>query len=262
MSPDATHVTILAAGRGTRLGEAGETTPKWLLDLDGMTVADWHLRAIGAARRSLPEAVVAVHVVTGHAAHAVRRYAHQRREHGIHIIHNAAYERLNNWYSVLVALRAIPARDSRVVVINGDLFVPQGWMARFLVDAATTTAEALVAVDLERPLTDESMKVSTRAADGADTATLGAIGKIGVTDPVGEYIGMLMASGSVLSDFRRRLEGFVGVPDAADAWYERAMGHSAQAGNEWRLWATPDSGWVEIDDAADRQKALALLPQE
>jgi choline kinase len=262
MIRDTTHVAILAAGRGTRLGAAVKTTPKWLLDLDGMTVADWHLRAIAAARRSLPQAAIAVHVVTGHAADAVRGYARRCGQDGLNIIHNPAYDRLNNWYSLLVALRALPARDTRVVVLNGDLFVPQGWMAHFLVDAATTTAEALVAVDMERPLTDESMKVSSRVADGADAATLRAIGKTGVTDPVGEYIGMLMASGSVLSDLRRRLEGFVGVPDAADAWYERAMGHSARAGKEWRLWATPDSGWVEIDDDADRQKALALLPQE
>src|SRR2546421_9309111 len=46
------HVVILAAGRGSRLGAVAESTPKWLLDVGGSTIADRHLAAVAHPARS------------------------------------------------------------------------------------------------------------------------------------------------------------------------------------------------------------------
>jgi choline kinase len=127
-------------------------------------------------------------------------------------------------------------------------------MGDFLAAAMTTDEEALLAVDTQRNLTDESMKVSL-TPDGA----LANIGKVDIEDPRGEYIGMLMARGSVLAAFRDELEAFVGRPESANEWYERAMLHSARGGARWHAWPTPDSRWVEIDDDADHAAAAALV---
>jgi choline kinase len=249
-------VVILAAGRGSRLGSLGADTPKWLLNVGAATIADRQLAAVASAARRAPGGLGAVSVVTGHARAAIEAFAAARPEHDLSLLHNADYARRNNWFSVLLALRAVgDLDDRRVAVINGDLCAEPAWIMRFLVAAATTSSESLIAVDVARALTDESMKVAVRPDD--DSA-LHAIGKTGVASPVGEYVGMLMARGATLARLRATLESFEHTPAAADAWYERAVALTADDGARWQTWATPDSRWVEIDDDRDHDAAVRL----
>ncbi len=192
-------------------------------------------------------------VVTGHAAEAVERFLAQRPGLGAATLFNPDYAGLNNWWSVLLALRSLP-RDARLVLLNGDLLVEPGALARFLRDAATTEAEGLLAVDLDRRVTDESMKVELD-----DRGALEAIGKVGITRPAGEYVGLLMARGSVLARLRAALEAFVGRPEAANEWYEGAIGRTAREGARWEVWPMPDGRWVEIDDDDDLAAAVELV---
>ena len=233
-------VVVLAAGRGSRLAEVGDDRPKWLLEVGGRTIADRQL----AALREVPDGVVrSTTVVTGHAAHAVPALR------GVRLLHNERYLELNNWYSVLLALRALPD-DGRVVVMNGDLCAPPAWIAAFLTACAETPEEGALAIDFDRTLTEESMKVAAGAADDLRT-----IGKHEFPGPVGEYVGLLMASGSVLTALRAQLERFTASPADAQQWYEGAVGRTAAAGVRWHLWPTPGSEWVEIDDPADLARA-------
>jgi choline kinase len=246
------HVVILAAGRGSRLGALGDSTPKWLLGVGDEVLAERQLAAVERAGAH----VASVTVVTGHAAPAVEAFlAGRDGTAAAATLHNPDVETLNNWWSVLLALRAQPDPDARVVVMNGDLFAEEDAIARFLEAAATTEAEALLAVDLERELTDESMKVTLRP-DGA----LDRIGKRGVEPGAGEYVGLLMARGGVLAAFRAALEAFVGRDEAANEWYEGAVGRTAAEGATWAIWPMPSGRWVEIDDDADLAAAEELVP--
>jgi choline kinase len=238
---------ILAAGRGSRLGALGDATPKWLLDVGGRTLADRHLEGVAQA-----EAVASVTVATGHAAPAIEEHLRGLGTDGVRTLHVAEFEDLNNWWTLLSALRALPA-EGPVVVLNADLCAEPSAIAAFI-DAAGGPHDAQLAVDLERELTDESMKVQLRAS-----GTLQAIGKVGLERPVGEYVGMLMARGDVLAALRDQLEAFVGRPEDANQWYEGAVGASAAAGEPWRVWPMPSSGWVEIDDDADLDAAELLM---
>jgi choline kinase len=245
----AAHVVVLAAGRGSRLGALGGQTPKWLLPVAGRPIADRHLAGLAAAAPH----VASVRVVTGHAAPAIRRFlAGRSRPPAVDVVPNPDFEALNNWWSLLLALRELP-EDGPVAVVNGDLLTHPDWLSGFLADAAAGPHDGLLAVDTQRRLTDESMKVAL-APDGA----LAGIGKVGVTDPVGEYVGILAARGPVLRALRARLEEFVGRPEAANEWYEGAIGRTAADGVLWHIWATPGSGWVEIDDDDDLSTAQAL----
>lgn len=253
----AAHVVILAAGRGSRLGALGQQTPKWLLGVGPRTLADRHLEGLAKAQ----DQVAGVIVVTGHAGTAIDDYLGRRRTGDAETVdnpdagtlHNPDYARRNNWYSVLLALRAVP-EDARVVLVNADLLTHPDVTAAFVREAATTSAEGLLAVDLARELTDESMKVSLRP-DG----TLERIGKVGVDDAVGEYVGMLMVRGSVLSAFRGALEAFEGRSEHDDEWYEGAVGRTAAEGAAWHVWGMPDGQWVEIDDDRDFATASELV---
>jgi choline kinase len=248
-SSHAAHVVVLAAGRGSRLGALGGETPKWLLPVGGRPIADRHLAGIAAAAGH----VASARVVTGHAGPAIERFlAGRDGVPAVQVVANPDFEALNNWWSLLLALRELP-EDGPVVVVNGDLLTHPDWLSGFLADVAGGAADGVLAVDTQRELTDESMKVAL-APDG----TLARIGKVGIEDPVGEYVGILAVRGPVLRALRARLEEFVGRPEAANEWYEGAIGRTAADGVPWHIWATPGSGWVEIDDDDDLSAAQAL----
>ena len=168
-------------------------------------------------------------------------------------VHVPEYAERNNWWSLLCALRSLPAREP-VVVVNADLCVDPAALTAFLDDARGQEADGLLAVDVERPVTQESMKVAV-GADGSLTA----IGKLGVDAPLGEYVGLLMARGDVLEALQAELEAFEREPGAHDQWYEGAIGRSASAGASWQVWPMSDPGWVEIDDDADLAQAEDLV---
>lgn len=246
--PSPVHVVVLAAGRGSRLGALGDETPKWLLDVGGRTLADRQLEGVGGAG----PAVASTSVVVGHAADAIRNELGRRPEQ-VGVIENPEFAELNNWWSLLRALRELP-EEGPVLVVNADLLADPAQVTAFVRAAAAEDADGLLAVDRERELTAESMKVSLKP-DG----TLERIGKKEVDPPVGEYIGMLAARGPVLLELRAVLESFVGDADAANEWYEGAVGRTAAEGVPWRLWSMPTTGWVEIDDDADLEAANALV---
>jgi len=243
------HLVVLAAGRGSRLS-VGAETPKWLIEVGDRPIAERQLEGIAAAAAA--GAVASVRVVVGHAGEAIERFLAERDE-AVGVVRNPEFAELNNWWSLLRALRELPD-EGPVLVINADLLVEPEHVAAFVEAAADGDAEGLLCVDLERPLTDESMKVS-RTADGL----LERIGKVGVEAPAGEYIGMLMARGGALRAVRAVLESFVGDPGAVNEWYEGAVGRTAADGVAWGIWAMPSSGWVEIDDDADLDAAHDLV---
>ncbi|HYF28347.1 MAG TPA: NTP transferase domain-containing protein [Baekduia sp.] len=240
------HVVVLAAGRGSRLGALGAETPKWLLEVGGRPLADRHLAGVAASG-----AVASTRVVTGHAAEAIERML-ASRPGAPATVHVAEFAERNNWWSLLCALRCLPAGGA-VAVVNADLCVEPATLTAFLDDTAVGDADGVLAVDLLRDLTDESMKVA-RKPDG----TLDRIGKAGVADAAGEYVGMLMARGEVLAALRATLESFVDRPGAAGEWYEGAVARTAAAGTPWHVWPMPSSAWVEIDDDADLGAAQSL----
>src|SRR4051812_10268548 len=98
-----THVIVLAAGRGSRLGSLGEDAPKWLLRVGGRTLADRHLEGIRAAAG----AVASVSVVVGYAADAITG-ALAGRADDVRVVANREWASRNNWFSVLLALRELP----------------------------------------------------------------------------------------------------------------------------------------------------------
>src|SRR3712207_2526439 len=111
------HVVVLAAGKGSRLGRHGEETPKWLLEVGGRTIAERQLEGVAAAG----DAVASVQVVTGHAAGVIDEWLRDRPEQ-VGTVFNPEYADINNWWSLLRALRELP-EDGPVAVINADLLV-------------------------------------------------------------------------------------------------------------------------------------------
>jgi choline kinase len=254
----AVEVVVLAAGRGARLGDRGTETPKWLLEVGGKPIAARQLQALASANRDQRGRVGAVRVVTGHAAGEIERFLDRDLDLPVTTLFNPEYARLNNWYSVLLALRERSPECDAVAIVNSDLFAGAEWFEAFFSEALSTDRESLIGVDLQRQLTDESMKVGAANGSATGPLVLTEIGKVGVAEPVGEYVGLLLAGGEVLRNLEASLESFVDRREMVDAWYEHAVGETAGAGTPWWIWPTPSSDWVEIDDDADYSAAQAI----
>ena len=254
-------VIVLAAGHGRRLGPAGGPGPKWLIEVGGEPIAERHLLAVEQALGPATEVLV----VVGHAADRVQRYCGARAERSPLrpvLVENRQHAARNNWYSLLVGLDALEGRlgdDDVVVVLNSDLFGPPAWMGAFLRAAAELSdVPGTLAVDVARPLTDEAMKVAAGPIDAAGRRWCTAIGKVGVADPVGEYVGMTALAPRGRALVHDALRGFTADAGRADAWYEAAFQAVGAASPFLSLWPTPSSTWVEIDDADDLRAAERL----
>jgi len=142
---------VLAAGPGTRLSPLTDALPKTLLPVDGerpiLDITLANLKQVG-----LEEVVV----VTGFAADALREQVPAlERRHGLRLelIHNDKAEIWNNAYSLWCAREAFA---EGVLLVNGDTVHPAAVEERVL---AARGPEVLLAVDREKPLGEEEMKV-------------------------------------------------------------------------------------------------------
>lgn len=255
-------VIVLAAGHGRRLGPAGGPGPKWLIDVAGRPIAERQLQAVEQALG--PDAEVLV--VVGHAAHRVEAFCRLRAARSAltpTLVHNPHHASRNNWYSLLAGLEALGEGqgDRVVVVLNSDLYASAEWIAAFLSAAAhLEDVPGSLAVDIDRTLTDEAMKVSLGPADDTGRRWCTGIGKVAIPEPEGEYVGMTALAPVGRTRVHEALRGFVGDPAKADAWYEGAFHELSAIQPFLALWPTPSSSWVEIDDPDDLEAALRLQP--
>jgi CDP-L-myo-inositol myo-inositolphosphotransferase len=240
---------VLAAGIGTRLGRRTATSPKWLLEVDGGTVADRQLDAL----QGLFDLPRQLRVVTGHGAAKVGPFLRSRGLSEDCTIFNQHYATRNNWYSVLLALRQCTEEEpGRVFIINSDLYAPSAVYQDFVTRSRASDADACLAVDGVRALTDEAMKVEI--VDGR----IVDIGKVGVRAPSGEYIGMLMLDGPTAVVLRDLMTDWEAQDKDPNGWYETVIRANLLTRVECRPVEVGGQQWVEIDDPADLETALTV----
>lgn len=240
-----TAAVILAAGLGKRLATA-TILPKWLAPVGATTPCEQQLDSLVLCP---PREVVAV---VGPKADAVDSYVGPWRDRlALRLLENPLHDVRNNWYSLLLALRDLPADDD-VLVFNSDLFASAEWLAEAAARLVACGQPAALGLDVERPLTDEAMKAS--ATDGL----VRRIGKVGVDGPVGEYVGISWWSAAAAAELAAHLAAYVDRPDAVNNWYEHGIDDHLQGGAPYAAVAVPSMAWVEIDDPADLALAVTL----
>jgi choline kinase len=235
---------VLAAGPGRRLHPLTEALPKTLLPLtDGRTILDLALANLRAA--GLEDVVV----VTGFAAERVEeRVPEFERRHGVRLelLFNDRAEEWNNAYSLWLAREVF---TEGVLLVNGDTVHPRSVEETLL---AARGADVLLAVDRQRELGNEAMKVTLSPA-----GTLQRISKeIDPTSADGEYIGVALVEPS----------GAAPLADALEAtwrrdpslYYEDGFQELADRGGEVHVAPIGAVDWVEVDDHGDLARAREL----
>jgi choline kinase len=232
---------VLAAGAGKRLGPDTADLPKTLLAVDGdRTILDV---ALGNLKRAgLDRAVV----VTGFAAARLdERKVELEQRHGLELdlVFNPKAEEWNNAYSLWCA------RDrfaEGVLLVNGDTVHPASVEHSLL---AARGEDIVIAVDQEKPLGEEEMKVHV-----TEEGLLDRIHKS--LDPAtahGEYIGLTLIEPSAAEGLADALEAtFRRDPQL---YYEDGFQEFADRGGRVGIAPIGAVEWVEVDDHADLARA-------
>jgi choline kinase len=235
---------VLAAGPGRRLHPLTAGLPKTLLTLDdGRTILDLALANLSAV--GLRDVVV----VTGFAAERVEEQAAAlERRHGVRLelLFNERAEEWNNAYSLWLARETLA---EGVLLVNGDTVHPRSVEETLLAAAAP---DLLLAVDEEKELGDEAMKVLL-AEDGA----LRRISK--QIDPAlaaGEYIGVARIEPAVAAALADALE--TTWRRDPSLYYEDGFQELADRGVRIDIASIGVVDWVEVDDHADLARAREL----
>jgi choline kinase len=240
-----TTAVVLAAGLGKRL-QTATPLPKWLAPVGPTTPAEQQLASLVAL------APVEVVAVVGPQADAIEAHVARWRDRlRIRLLENPLHEVRNNWYSLLLALEDLAGRDD-VLVLNSDLFADCAWLAEAAQRLLACGEPAALGLDTIRPLTDEAMKVSVSGGLAQ------RIGKVGVGDPEGEYVGIAWWSADAADELAGYLRAYLGRKDAADNWYEHGIDDHLGAGAAYAAVSVPSVSWVEIDDPTDLAAAVEL----
>jgi choline kinase len=235
---------VLAAGAGRRLHPLTADLPKTLLEVeDGRTVLDVVLANLRTAGMD------DVAIVVGVAAHRIReRVPALERRHGVRLelIHNDRAEEWNNAYSLWLARDAFA---EGALLVNGDTVHPPSVEQALL---GARGADALIAVDREKPLGEEQMKVLLDE-DGRMRRVNKAI------DPAaaaGEYIGVSLLEPAVARPLADALEATWRRDPSL--YYEDGFQELADRGGALRGVAIGAVDWVEIDDHDDLARAREI----
>ena len=236
---------VLAAGAGRRLRPYTDTLPKALVPVAAdTTILDIALRNF--AEVDLRDVVV----VVGYAAGAVEELRSTlERRHGVSIelVHNDKAEIWNNAYSMWVAREAMA---DGVLMVNGDTVHPVG-VEQALLEARGP--ELLLALDVEKQLADEEMKV--RVDDAHDVTHITK--KMDPSTAYGEYIGATLVEPSIVPRLADALKAtFERDPDL---YYEDGYQELVDRGERVATVPIPSgTQWVEVDDHVDLARAREI----
>jgi choline kinase len=234
---------VLAAGPGRRLRELTAELPKTLLPLsDSRTILDVVLANLRAA------GIEEVSVVSGFAAERLAERVpdlERRHELRIDLVFNERAEEWNNAYSLWLARDAF-AEGS--LIANGDTVHPASVEETLL---SQRGADVLLAVDDEKTLGEEGMKVLT--TDGV----MEHIGKeIDPASAAGEYIGVALVEPNAATPLAVALEATWRRDPSL--YYEDGFQELVDRGGFVGVAPMGKLDWVEVDDDEDLARAREI----
>src|SRR5215213_2361279 len=233
---------ILAAGRGSRLGDLTGGRPKSLVDLGGLSPLELQINAL--ARHGVERAVVVTGYRSDLVEEAARRYAGGRLE--VEYAWNPFWPLTNVIGSAWIGLRRV--RDDFVYVHADTVFAP-AILTDLLADGGSAMAVDFRAGEPEQmkaTVTDGLVRKLSKALTAEETA--------------GEFIGLAVFRAPVTAGIRAGVDAVL-QRESFNSFFEDAVNDAiAVVGAEIRAPPTNGRPWTEIDFAEDLELARRLLP--
>jgi len=107
---------ILAAGKGTRLGEMGKEIPKCLIEINGKTLLEQKIRFL--EELGIKEIIT---IIGGHGECWTKENIDRITNISKKVLVNERNDETSNTYSARIGLEVLPAED--LVIIDGDLVI-------------------------------------------------------------------------------------------------------------------------------------------
>jgi choline kinase len=238
---------VLAAGAGRRLRPYTNTLPKALVPIaPDTTVLD--LILANYAEVGLTDAAI----VVGYAADAVEaRVPAFEKRYGvtIELIHNDHAETWNNAYSLWCARDHL---KSGAVLANGDTVHPAA-VQRTLLDARGDDRRIILALDAEKSLAEEEMKVIWSERGGVERITK----QMEPGNATGEFIGVCVIEAEAAGELTEALhETWNRDPHL---YYEDGFQILVDKGFRIDVAPIGSVDWVEIDNHADLARAREIV---
>jgi choline kinase len=230
---------ILAAGYGSRLSPATESTPKILLNInDGVTILDKHISALTDV------GIKKLTIVTGFQENKIIEHIkHNQYPNQVefNFVYNPFYRAYNNLISLWLGLKHV---SGDFIMINGDnVYKPA--ILRSLIECQS---DYVIPVSQKKIYDDDDVKVTI---DNGMVTNLSK--EFPERQPEAEWIGFAMVRGSALNEFRDVVEDKVkneqlitGAPH-----YLSVFNQLAKNGVRIRPLLVPQNTHAEVDFQMD-----------
>jgi L-glutamine-phosphate cytidylyltransferase len=238
------HAVILAAGRGSRLGNKTSDVPKGMVELDGKPLLEWQHAALRAA------GVADITVITGYLGEVIE-------QHGFQTLENPDWNRGNMVSSLACALDRIqgPLVISYSDIVYGPDCVKVLLEAEFPI-ALTYDREWLELWQqrFEDPLSDaESFKLN----DNGEIIEIGQRAE-SVSEVQGQFMGLFKLE----EEGRKWIEEMLRTEDNARLSLDTTSLLRRLIAEARPINGVPiDGGWCEVDDLEDLTVAEQLVAE-
>ncbi len=231
---------IMAAGKGSRLGELTEGSPKSFLEIRGKKLIAYNLELL--QKLGVDKTII----VTGYKTECFEELLAGRKD--IQIIFNPFYELANVIASFYFGMEYL---HDDFIYLHADTLCDPAVFRRML----SSSADVVLPVDYKR-CDEEAMKVRS-GADG----NIAAISKGIPPDAAeGEFIGIALFRKQVIPALKKQVIAVLKEKRFSE-YFESAI-QKLIDGNACRIQALPTEGafWAEIDFREDYEKACERIP--
>lgn len=224
---------ILAAGIGSRLQPITDNKPKCMVEVHGVSILEWQIKAYLKAGISMDE----IFVVTGYLSDFIKDFLEQKYP-AVNIVQNDDYLTTNNMFSLNMALNQLDVNTDNVFISNGDCVYDLDIVYELYNDCR----KDLIAVDIGL-FNDENMKIVYNGVKVIDIAKT-----ITEDSSYGCSIDIYKLSNDSLRKLKRIVDDF--LKSDINSWTEMALKILFDE-TIFEPFDIKGKSWIEIDNIDD-----------
>tara|TARA_A100001037_G_scaffold162144_2_gene145897 strand:- start:7440 stop:8141 length:702 start_codon:yes stop_codon:yes gene_type:complete len=222
---------ILAAGKGTRMGNID--VPKCMLEINGRPIIKHQIDSFKK------NGIEDIFVVTGYKSEMI----HELLKDQVQYIHNSKFEKMNNIYSVWLAIQKL---YDDFVCVYGDLVFDEKILKKCL------EIENEIGLMVEPNTRNETMKVKIE-----NNQIIAVNKKIEHKIADGNFIGMAKFSKKVTRPLFHEIEEL--ISNGIDGYYTLGIEELIKKNKEVGYQFTNGLSWIDMDEAEEFQAAKKMF---